>query len=295
MSICSMTGYAREEIVNETYKVIVEIKSVNHRYFDINLKMPRTLLVFEQEFRKNINEFISRGKIDCFITYEDFERKNFKLLYNKEIAKAYFDKIKEIATDFNIDDKFSAFSLSKLTDVLTIDELDEDSNIIKDRIQPVLSNALIHFNNSRIVEASNLVIDLKNKINTMNNSLQIIEKNAPMIIEEYRNQLIKKVDDFLKNLNLTSDSNRIMQEVVIYSDKVCIDEEIVRLKSHIQRFLKLLDSSSPIGKELDFITQEMNRETNTMLSKSQNLHSSNEALNLKTTIEKIREQVQNIE
>ncbi|MCR4740717.1 MAG: YicC family protein [Lachnospiraceae bacterium] len=292
--IKSMTGFGHFDLADKDRKISVEMKAVNHRYLDINIKMPKKLSYFEASMRNLIREYAGRGKIDVFITYEDYTENNYCLKYNREIAKAYLDYIREMAKDFSLEDDIRVSNLSRYPEVFTLDEQDIDEKELWGDLEKALKGALEDFNASRIKEGGNLKADLIEKLDEMLMDVSSIEERAPEIISEYRSRLYDRVKELVADANI--DDSRILTEVTVYADKICVDEEIVRLKSHIKATKEALDGEgSVVGRKLDFLAQEMNREANTILSKTTDLFSSDRAIELKTNIEKVREQIQNIE
>ncbi|MCR5107292.1 MAG: YicC family protein [Lachnospiraceae bacterium] len=289
----SMTGFGHFEVSDKDRRIAVEMKAVNHRYLDINIKMPKKLSYFEASIRSLIKEHAGRGKLDVFITYEDFTENNFCLKYNKDIAAAYLSYIKEMAEDFSIENDVRVSVLSRYPEVFTLEEQDIDEKELWGDLQKALLGALEEFNEARVKEGENLKKDIIVKLDEMLEDVSYIEKRAPEIIEEYRNKLKDRVSELLSDAGI--DESRILTEVTIYADKICVDEEIVRLKSHINATKDALSEEGSVGRKLDFIAQEMNREANTILSKSNDLSTSDKAIDLKTNIEKVREQIQNIE
>ncbi len=288
-----MTGFGRAEYTDDKRKFTVEIKSVNHRYLDCSIKMPKKLGFFEASIRTLLKDYIQRGKVDIFITYEDYTENNFNLKYNRDMAKAYFSYLNEMANEFGIENDVRVSTLSRYPEVFSLEEADVDEDEIWSDLEKVIREAATHFVDARITEGDNLKKDLCDKLDAMLSYVEEIEKRAPEIIEEYRNNLCAKVSDLLADSSV--DESRILGEVTLFADKICVDEEIVRLKSHISTTREILSTGGSVGRKLDFIAQEMNREANTILSKANDLITSDIAINLKTDIEKVREQIQNIE
>lgn len=288
-----MTGFGRAEASDENRKITIEVKAVNHRYLDVNMKMPKKLSMFESAIRNVLKEYAERGKVDIFITYEDFTESNYSVKYNREIAKAYVDFINEIAQEFSLDNDLKATSLSRYPEVLSLEEQEVDEEELWAYVEKALRSALEMFVAARVKEGENLKNDIILKLDNMLANVDFIEQRAPEIIKEYHEKLAGKVSEYLSDSSI--DEGRILTEVTLFTDKICIDEEIVRLKSHIQATKDALNAGGSLGRKLDFIAQEMNREANTILSKANDLKTSNQAIDLKTDIEKIREQIQNIE
>jgi len=291
--IKSMTGFGRCEIAENNRKFTVEMKSVNHRYLDVNIKMPKKLNFFESAIRSELKNYISRGKVDIFITYEDFSENNSSVRYNKELAEEYLGYLRQMAEDFGLDNDIRVSTLSKYPEVFTMEEQNVDEEELWKELQKAIKGAAEMFVQTRIVEGDQLREDLVAKLDNMLSLVDFIAERSPKIVAEYRQRLEDKVRDLLADN--TVDEARLLTEVTIFADKVCVDEELVRLRSHIETTKKTLLEGGTIGRKLDFIAQEMNREANTTLSKSNDLEISNCAIELKTEIEKVREQIQNIE
>lgn len=291
--IKSMTGFGRSEVSNARCKITVEMKSVNHRYLDVNIKMPKKLGIFEASLRNILKEYMQRGKVDIFVTYEDYTEGGIKLKYNKELAASYMEYLTAMSEDFSIENDVRVTNLARFPEVLTIEECDGDENELQADLETALRGACEGFVEARIKEGENLKRDLIDKLDCMLSYVGEIEKRAPEIIEEYKSKLREKVADLLADSQI--DEGRILGEVTLYADKICVDEEIVRLKSHIDTTKKTLSEGGSVGRKLDFIAQEMNREANTILSKANDLITSDIAISLKTDIEKVREQIQNVE
>ncbi len=291
--IKSMTGFGRAESVTKERRIVIEMKSVNHRYCDINIKMPKKLNFFETSIRNYLKNYIGRGKVDIFITYEDYTENNVCVKYNQEIASEYVKYIQQMADTFELKNDLSAASLSRYPEVLTLEEQSENEEELWKDFVGVLDQAAKQFVESRTVEGEALKTDLLEKLEGMLAMVDYIESYSPSLVEEYRDKLEAKVKELLEGAAI--DESRIATEVTIYADKICVDEETVRLRSHIENTRAILLEGGNVGRKLDFIAQEMNREANTILSKANSLEISNKAIDLKTEIEKVREQIQNIE
>lgn len=291
--IKSMTGFGRYEFTDEKRKFTVELKSVNHRYLDVNIKMPKKLNFFESSIRALLKEYIERGKVDVYITYEDYTEDNYALKYNSALAAQYLDYLNRMAEEFGLENDIRVSNLSRYPDVLVMEEQDVDEKELWDGLERALRGACEQFVASRIKEGESLKVDLIDKLDHMISYVDFIEKRSPQIMEEYRKRLEDKIKEILGDRQM--DDGRIATEVTIYADKVCVDEETVRLRSHINTTKDTLLEGGSIGRKLDFIAQEMNREANTILSKANNIEISDTGINLKTSIEKVREQIQNIE
>ena len=288
-----MTGFGRCEIAEADRKITVEMKSVNHRYLDVTIKMPKKLNFFEAAIRTELKNYMQRGKVDLFITYEDFTESNVCVKYNKELAAEYMQYFDRMAEDFSLDNDIRVSTLARFPEILTMEEQTVDEEQLWKLLDKALKGAAENFVETRIREGENLRNDLIAKLEGMLAHVDFITERSPEIIEEYKEKLAKKVEELLSDKQV--DESRLLMEVTIFADKVCVDEELVRLRSHITATRDALLAGGSIGRKLDFIAQEMNREANTILSKSSDLEISNRAIELKTEIEKVREQIQNIE
>ncbi|MBQ4522398.1 MAG: YicC family protein [Lachnospiraceae bacterium] len=291
--IRSMTGFGRSEIATEQRKIIIEMKAVNHRYSDVNIKMPKKLSIFETSMRSLLKQQVQRGKIDIFVTYEDYTEQNVTLKYNEELAAEYMKYLMQMSDTFQLDKDVKISALAKMPDVFTLEESNIDEEEIQKQLEEAFRLAIKDFIITREKEGEHLKQDLLKKLEGMLEGVCYIEERSPVLIQAYREKLEAKVKELLGNSNF--DESRVMTEVVLYADKICVDEEIVRLKSHITNMVHLLKEGGFIGRKLDFIAQEMNREANTILSKMNDISIVNTAIDLKTDIEKVREQIQNIE
>jgi len=289
----SMTGFGHSETVTDSYRLTVELKSVNHRYFDLSIKMPKLFNQFEASIRTLLKEEIERGKIDLYITWENFAEDQVTLKYNRSLAEQYLNYCRQMQKDFSLTDDIKVSTLARFSEVFAMEEAPEDEEKMWSILSEGINEALAQFVKTREAEGENLKKDLLLKLDDMEVLLGDIEKRAPDILTEYRTRLENKVKDLLADTSV--DESRIAAEVTIYADKICVDEETVRLHSHIDAARKELNGKEAAGRKLDFIAQEMNREANTTLSKSTDIEISDKAIALKTEIEKIREQVQNLE
>lgn len=291
--IKSMTGFGRCETAENNRKFTVEIKAVNHRYLDVNIKMPKNLNYFESAIRNELKKYISRGKVDVFISYEDLSEHTCAVHYNQEVAEEYLRYLRRMAEDFGLEDDVRVSTLSRYPEVFTMEEAGADEEELWKELQKAVDGAAKMFVESRITEGEHLKEDLLEKLEGMLKLVDFIEERSPQLVAEYRRRLEEKVKELLGDN--TVDESRLLTEVTIFADKICVDEEIVRLRSHIETTRSALQEGGSIGRKLDFIAQEMNREANTTLSKANDLEISNCAIELKTEIEKVREQIQNIE
>lgn len=292
--IKSMTGFGRGEASVGDRKFTVEMKGVNHRYLDVNIRMPKKLNFFDSAIRALLKKYVTRGKVDIFITYEDLSENQVSLKYNETLAKEYLSCFRKMEESFGLDYDVRVSTIARCPEVLTMEEQATDDEELWSGLEMAMKEALRQFVETRETEGANLKADILNKLDGMLKKVAYIEKRSPEIITEYRKKLEDKVRELLEDAQI--DEGRIAAEVVIFADKICTDEEVVRLKSHIAHMKETFTAEeSGIGRKLDFIAQEMNREANTILSKANDIEVSNHAIDLKTEIEKIREQIQNIE
>lgn len=287
-----MTGYGKSTMQMGLRQYQVEIKSVNHRYSDVNIKMPRVISYLEEDVKKQILSKISRGKIDVFITYENSSSEANEIKINKEIAKMYIKELKNLAKEENILANIEVTDISKFPDVLTI-KSNSDDETIKNELLNTVNNAIDNLVNMRKQEGEKISCDLLQRLEYVENKTMEISAKSTGLIEEYVVKLEERIKQILKEQEI--DQNRLAQEIVIYADKCSIQEEITRLNSHIAQFKELLKKDEPVGKRIDFLIQEMNRETNTIGSKSNSLEITNTVIEMKTEIENLREQIQNVE
>lgn len=289
----SMTGFGRSELTTTERKFVVEIKAVNHRYCEISIKMPKKLGFFEAGIRNLLKKYIGRGKVDVFISYEDYTENKACVKYNKDIAKEYMDNLNQMAADFDLTNDVGVSGLSRYPEVFVLEEQTVDETRLWSMLEEVICLAAGKFVETRIAEGDHLKEDIISKLNDMLSMVEFIEERTPEIVEKYRDKIMTKVQDLLGDTKI--DESILATEITVFADKICVDEETVRLKSHIKNMKSTLCEGENIGRKLDFIAQEMNRESNTILSKASDLEVTNKAIDLKTEIEKIREQIQNIE
>lgn len=291
--IKSMTGFGRCEELSDEGRITVEIKAVNHRYCDINVRLPKKLLFLESNIQTLIKSYVERGKIDVFITYDEYTTNNKSLKFNENLAREYMNIFNIMGEKFNIDNDIKVSSLAKIPEVITLEEQATSEDELWLMIEKAVRGATENLVEARIFEGKNLHEDLISKLEEMDGYVTFVEDKSPQILEDYYNNLKGKTLELLENT--TIDESILATTVATFADKVCIDEEIVRLNSHIANMRQTLDIDDGIGRKLDFIAQEMNREANTIISKVNDLEVTNVAINLKTEIEKVREQIQNIE
>ena len=287
-----MTGYGKSNMSKNSREYQVEIKSVNHRYLDVSVKMPRSLSYLEEEIKKAVSANLTRGKVDIFITFNNNSLEGRDIKINTEIARMYIQELRNLAETEGIVADIPVTEISKLPDVLTIQN-NQDDETIKNELLEVTNKAIENLVEMRKVEGEKIAQDLRIRIQDIEEKVKKISSLSTGLIEEYVVKLETRIKELLQEQEI--DEARLAQEVVIYADKCSIEEEVTRLNSHIYQFRELLQTNEAVGKKIDFMIQEMNRETNTIGSKANNLEITNEVINMKTQIENIREQVQNIE
>lgn len=291
--IKSMTGFGRYEVSEMNKKIIVEMKSVNHRYLDVSVKMPRVLNAFDGAVRAEVKKYASRGKIDVYITFEDIAEDKASLKYNSELATEYISYYKSISEQFGIENDVTVSKLMRCPDVLVMEENKTDEDELWILVQKAVDGACEKFVQSRISEGEHLKNDLSLKLDNMIAIVEDIAVRSPKVFDEYRVNIRRQVEELLGNTQI--DESRIATEIVLFADKMCVDEELVRLRSHVTKMKSDLMAGEDVGRKLDFLAQEMNREANTILSKANDLEVTNKGIDLKTEIEKVREQIQNVE
>ncbi|GIM27866.1 hypothetical protein CPJCM30710_05320 [Clostridium polyendosporum] len=290
----SMTGFGRatsEEGSNHIFSL--EIKSVNHRYLDLNIRMPKSMISLEERIRKIVNERLNRGKVDIFINYKNYGQSDTIAKINTTLADSYVKCLEELQGRYNLKDDFSVSLVARFPDVITLEEKEENLEELWGDIFPLLNKSLSTIIAMREVEGNKLAEDIISKCSEIEQWIKIIEEKSMSVVEAYRQKLQERIKDLLGNVEV--DENRLATEIAIFADKATIDEEITRLYSHLKQMRDTLKLNEPVGRKLDFIVQEMNRETNTIASKSTDLQITNIVINIKNMIEKIREQIQNIE
>ena len=289
----SMTGFGRSKLEKNSREYVVEIKSVNHKYNDINIKIPRNISCFEEKVKKIISNNISRGKVDVFINFNNYSEQGKNIVINKELATNYINQLKELAIETDVNSDIKITEIFKMPDVLQMKIEDDESEVIWQELEECVIQATNSFIEMRETEGNRIKQDLFVRINKVEELVNSIFKYSTGLIEEY----VVKLKERIKEILMTNvvDEVRLAQEIVIYADKCSIEEELTRLRSHIMQFKNLLETKDSIGKKLDFLVQEMNRETNTIASKSVKLEITDLAIEIKTIMEDIREQIQNIE
>ena len=289
----SMTGFGRSKLEENSREYIVEIKSVNHKYSDISIKLPRNIMCFEEKIKKILSNNISRGKVDVFITFNNYSEEGKDVVINKELAQNYINQLRELAAENDLDDKIRVTEITKMPDVLQLKIQDDESDIIWKELEKCVIEAVNNFVDMRETEGERIKQDLLERITNVESLVNSIFSNNAGLIEEYVVKLRERIKEILSTDVV--DEARLAHEIVIYADKCSIEEELTRLRSHIGQFKDLLETKEPVGKKIDFLIQEMNRETNTIASKSVKLEITNLAIEIKTVMEDIREQIQNIE
>lgn len=291
----SMTGYGRGECTMYERKFTVEIKAVNHRYNDITVKLPRAIMGFEDEIKKAISKKVFRGKLDVFVNFESFSQEDVNISVNEPLAKSYTETLRKLKSDLQFEGDVTIEMVSKFPDVITVDKNisnENTENEIRECLMKAVEDATDAFVAMREVEGETLKKNIIEKVAFVNDALQKIEERAPFVSKDYRARLEAKLADLDE---IQVDESRLLTEVMLFADKACIDEEITRLHSHISQMYSIVEESVPVGRKLDFLVQEMNRETNTIGSKSNDIQITNHVVDIKSEIEKIREQIQNIE
>lgn len=291
--IKSMTGYGSAKGNAGDLEISVELKSVNNRYLDTSVRMPRSFLFAEDAVKAAISRHISRGKVDMFITVDSSAADNMKVKINEPLLHGYLDAIRKIAEEYGLVNDLSAMNVSRLPDILSVEKADYDTEAISEGIVTVAEQALCDFDAMRQREGERLCADILSKLETIEKLVTAVELESPKTVESYRNKLRDKMNEILGTAGV--EESRILAEAAIYADRVAVDEETVRLRSHMAQLRGMLKGGSPIGRKIDFLIQEFNREANTIGSKCQNSDIAHIVVDLKSEIEKIREQIQNIE
>jgi len=291
--IRSMTGFGRGENNSATKQIAVEIKSVNHRYTDITIKMPRNLTVLEDNIRKCVQNVISRGKVDFFLSYTDLSNTGEYVVLDEALAKSYIENAKRAAAKLNVIDDIGASVFFGLQDVFTVAKSETDYDVVWENIEPAVNNSITAFLSMKEREGETLKKVLLEILNKIVNLVEIVEKKAPSVPLEYKAKMESRIAELLNTESM--DSQRLAVEIAMFADKCNIDEEIARMYSHIEQFRSILDNENTVGRKLDFLVQEMNREINTMGSKANDIVITNTVIELKCDIEKLREQIQNLE
>lgn len=291
--IKSMTGFGRAQETVDGMTVTVELKSVNHRYFEFTAKVPRTYGFLEEKLKSFLNARVSRGKMECYVSIENLEESDMEVVVNPSLAKGYVDALRTLSETFGLKEDYSAISIAKFPDVLTLRKAPADEEKIWNAVQKVTELAVERFVTMRETEGEKLRADILSKADTILEHVAFVESRSPQIVREYHEKLRQRMEELLENTQV--DEQRLLTEAAIFADKVAVDEETVRLRSHISQLREFLNADEPIGRKLDFLVQEMNRESNTIGSKAQDVEIAKRVIAIKAEVEKIREQVQNIE
>ena len=291
--IKSMTGYGSAKGEAGGLRFTVELKSVNNRYLDISVRLPRGLLFAEEMVKSAVQCSISRGKIDVFVSIDSTENADTIIRINESLASGYYKAAADLSSRYGVENDLTAVSLARFPDVLSVEKTEPDKDSLLSELQDIVENALLDFDDMRIREGEKLKLDLVEKMDNISALLAIVEEKAPETLLNYRNRLQQKLDELLSDRNIAED--RILAECAVFADKIAVDEETVRLRSHLSQFHQMLQAGSPIGRKMDFLIQEFNREANTIGSKCQNSEIAHTVVELKSEIEKAREQIQNVE
>lgn len=289
----SMTGYGRGTSEKDGRSFNVEMKSVNNRYLDITIKLPRHINVLEDTIRKYISQKLSRGKVDIYINQECYSKDDISIKLDEQMAEAYYDAFQKIKDKFGVIDDISVALIAKSPDVITVEKNEEDYNVIWEALKPAVDQALDMLIDMRSKEGVKLTKDIVERCDLILGMVEDVERRSPQLVEEYREKISDRIKEYLKDVEI--DETRLLNEVAFFADKANITEEIVRMKSHVSQLKATLSGNEPVGRKLDFIVQEMNRETNTIGSKANDLYITNVVVNIKSELEKIREQIQNLE
>lgn len=291
--IRSMTGYGRAEKTIDGRQIIVELRAVNNRYLDLNVKLPRVYSFAEEAVKATVKANVNRGKLDMFITINVTEDTSVKVALNKPVLEGYLNALRTIATEYEVRDDTTVTSLSRMPDIFVVEKQEEDEQKLTEDIVSVVKEALLKFNSMREKEGTAMEQDLRSRAKTVLQLVEKVEARSPVTLAEYRARLTEKMQEVLENTNI--DESRILQEAAIYADKIAVDEETVRLRSHLSQLDQMLTMGGAIGRKLDFLLQEFNREANTIGSKGNDIEQARTVVDLKAELEKIREQTQNIE
>lgn len=289
----SMTGFGRAVEEIDGYVITVEIKSVNHRYFDFSSRIPRQYGFLDDKLKSYINSKVSRGKVECYVSVDALDTEDAAVVINKTLASAYVKALKKLAEEYSLKEDFGTAFVSRLPDVFVLKKADEDEEKIWQLVKSVTDEAIEKFIQMRAVEGAKMKEDVASRAEYILDCVSFIEERSPQTVKDYNDKLVERVHEIIGDVSL--DEQRIIQEVAIYADKVAVAEETVRLRSHIAQLKTFLESEEPIGRKMDFLVQEINRETNTIGSKANDVEIARKVVDIKAEVEKIREQIQNIE
>lgn len=289
----SMTGFGRAVEEIDGYVITVEIKSVNHRYFDFSSRIPRQYGFLDDKLKSYINSKVSRGKVECYVSVEALDTEDAAVVINKTLASAYVKALKELSGEYSLKEDFGTAFVSRLPDVFVLKKADEDEEKIWQLVKSVTDEAIEKFIQMRAVEGAKMKEDVASRAEYILDCVSFIEERSPQTVKDYNDKLVERVHEIIGDVSL--DEQRIIQEVAVYADKVAVAEETVRLRSHIAQLKTFLESEEPIGRKMDFLVQEINREANTIGSKANDVEIARKVVDIKAEVEKIREQIQNIE
>lgn len=289
----SMTGFGSHKNSYDCCNITVEVKSVNNKFLDTSVRIPRSFLFAEEAVKSAVQRHISRGKVDVFVSIDMQAGDNYDVVVNENLASAYMQAINKVAEQYSVERGYTAFDICRMPDVLSVTKAEIDNDFFQNAIVETAEMALTDFDQMRLTEGSKLCLDVKNRLALIENLVSTVETKAPETVAVYRKKLEQKLFEVLENKNI--DESRIITEAAIFADHIAVDEETVRLRSHIAQLKQMIEGQSPIGRKIDFLVQEFNREANTIGSKCQNSEIAHTVVDLKSEIEKIREQIQNIE
>lgn len=291
--IKSMTGFGRAVAETDGYVITVEIKSVNHRYFEFSSRIPRQYGFLDDKLKSYINSRVSRGKVECYVSIDALNTEAAQVVVNNTLASAYVSALKELSKNYDLKEDFGASTVARFQDVLVVKKADEDEEKIWSYVKSVTDTALDKFISMRTVEGAKMKNDISSRADYILSCVEYIEKRSPETVKEYNDKLVERVHDLIGDVSL--DEGRVIQEVAIYADKVAVAEETVRLRSHLDQLKAFINADEPVGRKMDFLVQEINRETNTIGSKANDVDIARKVVDIKAEVEKIREQIQNIE
>ena len=291
--IKSMTGFGRAVAETDGYVITVEIKSVNHRYFEFSSRIPRQYGFLDDKLKSYINSRVSRGKVECYVSIDALNTEAAQVVVNNTLASAYVSALKELSKNYDLKEDFGASTVARFQDVLVVKKADEDEEKIWSYVKSVTDTALDKFIAKRTVEGEKMKNDISSRADYILSCVEYIEKRSPETVKEYNDKLVERVHDLIGDVSL--DEGRVIQEVAIYADKVAVAEETVRLRSHLDQLKAFINADEPVGRKMDFLVQEINRETNTIGSKANDVDIARKVVDIKAEVEKIREQIQNIE
>lgn len=290
----SMTGFGRGEYKNDNYHFIVECRTINHKYVDINVRLPRKISFLEDKIRNIVKDYVKRGRVDLYIKLDLIGSEDVNLKFDEKLASQYVNILNNIKSTFDLNDDITVMNIAKFPDIIKCEEKEEDADLLWEMLKLALEESLKNLKEMRCEEGIKLSNDIDTRCDLLKDYIEDIEKYSYNVVNEYKEKLNGRIAEILENPSLI-DENRLAQEVAIYADKCSITEEIVRFKSHITQLKKAIHKDESIGRKIDFLIQEMNRETNTIGSKSSDLNITNLVVEIKSELEKIREQIQNIE